>query len=374
MLLSKFLQHRALFSQRFSRIKLLLWAVYILATAQFAGAYYFLESNYLDYNRFEHGYERLPFQTRLFLAPFLRWADNNDHLVKYASRLSENGYFFPNGISPQDIALYFLNIACVLIAGWVAIRLYAAGSQRKLFGELVYPLFLGLCVVTYVLHTVQNYRFVYDLPNLALFSIGLYVIYFRKSPLWLCALFVIATLNRETSLLLLPFYVLSEALDENGNLQWARMHSGRVLGIVLPLAAYWLIWHLTIFHLFRENSSEYYPRITFNILTLRSLRYYPQLFSVLGYLPIFLFLYRRRVRDAQLRVWLWVLPIWLGFMFVWGILIETRIFGELVPYVACVGTILAEEVVAARLLNRHSREISNAYSADDRNHPDAQAA
>jgi hypothetical protein len=91
------------------------------------------------------------------------------------------------------------------------------------------------------------------------------------------------------------------------------------------------------------------------------------LFSVLGYLPVFLFLYRRRVRDAQLRVWLWGLPIWLGFMSVWGILIETRIFGELIPYVACVSTILAEEVVAARLLQRHARETSNAYAADGRN-------
>jgi hypothetical protein len=367
MSLLKFIQPRALPLQRFSRIKLLLWGMYILATTQFAGAYYFLESNYLDYNRFEHGYERLPFQTRLFLAPFLRWADNNDHLVNYASRLSENGYFFPNGISPQDIALFFLNIACVMIAGWVAMELYAVGSRRKLLGELVYPIFLVLCVVTYVLHTVQNYRFAYDLPNLALFSIGLYVIYFRKSPLWFCLLFAVATLNRETSLLLLPFYMLSQALDENEQFQWKRLYSPKVLGIVLPLAAYWVIWHLTVFHLFRDNSSEYYPRITFNLLAFRSLRYYPQMFSALGYLPIFLFLYRRRVRDAQLRVWLWGLPIWIGFMFVWGILIETRIFGELIPYVACVSTILAEEVVAARLFQRYARESASAYAADGRN-------
>ena len=136
---------------------------------------------------------------------------------------------------------------------------------------------------------------------------------------------------------------------------------------MLPLAAYWVIWHLTVFHLFRDNSSEYYPRITFNLLAFRSLRYYPQMFSALGYLPIFLFLYRRRVRDAQLRVWLWGLPIWIGFMFVWGILIETRIFGELIPYVACVSTILAEEVVAARLIQRYARERASAYAADGRN-------
>ena len=70
MSLLKFIQPRALPLQQFSRIKLLLWGMYILATAQFAGAYYFLESNYLDYNRFEHGYERLPSRRGCFLRHF----------------------------------------------------------------------------------------------------------------------------------------------------------------------------------------------------------------------------------------------------------------------------------------------------------------
>jgi hypothetical protein len=366
MSLLQFLRQWPAIPQRISKIRWVIWAMYVLATAQFAGVYYFFEQNYLDYTRYEHGYERLPFQTRLLLAPFLRWADNNHQLVRYASHLSyHGGAFFPNGIAPQDIALFFLNIVCVLIAGWVAVRLYFAGSRRKLVGEFVYPVFLCLCVVTYVLHTTQNFRFVYDLPNLALFSIGLYLIYFRKPVLWFSALFVIATLNRETSLLLLPFFMISQMVDEEGRLQWRRAYSSEVLTVVLPLLAYWLVWHLTIFHIFRSNPSEYYTRLTPNLLNLRSLRNYPQIFSTLGYLPIFLLLYRRRIPDPELRAWMWMLPVWAGFMYVWGIIMETRIFGELIPYTACVSAILAEEAIAARLQN--GAGVTQEYTADKAN-------
>ena len=324
-------------------------AIYLLATAQLAGTYYFLEYNYLDYKLFEHGYERLPFQTRLLLAPFLRWADGNSILETYALRLSHSTYFFPSGVGPQDIFLFCLNIFCLLLSGWIATRIYHAASRRELMGAFVYPIFLVLCAVTYVLHTVQNFRFAYDFPSLALFSIGLYLIYFRKPVLLFVALFAIATLNRETSLFLLLFYACSASLDANGNFSWKLMTSTRTLTVVIPLAAYWAAWHLMIFHMFRGNASEYYPRVHFNLHVLGNLKYYPQVFSALSYLPVFLFLYRKRLADSQLRAWLWILPVWLAFMFFWAILPETRVFGELIPYVACVSAILVEEVIVARM-------------------------
>lgn len=342
---------------RFLRSNWLVCAVYLLATAQFAGTYYFQATNFLDYNRFEHGYERLPFQTRLLLAPLLRWADNSALMVKYASHLSQGRYFFPDGISPQDVLLFFLNIACLLIAGWVAVRIYQAATRRSLMEKFVYPIFLVLCGVTYIWHTVQNFRFVYDLPSLALFSLGLYLIYFRKPIPLFVLVFAIATLNRETSLLLLPFYMCSAALDEDGRLEWKRMFSSRVLAVVMPLVAYWTAWHLLVFHLFRANASEYYPRITFNLHVLTNLKFFPQLLSALCYLPVFLFLYRRRLRDPQLRSWLWVLPVWFAFMFFWGVLPETRVYGELIPYVACVSAILAEEAIASRAAGEPPDEV-----------------
>lgn len=48
--------------------------LYLLMTVQFVGCYLFLGHPYIDFFRFSHGYQRLPFQTRLLLAPLFRWA------------------------------------------------------------------------------------------------------------------------------------------------------------------------------------------------------------------------------------------------------------------------------------------------------------
>lgn len=354
---------------------LALLGLYLLMTVQFVGCYLFLGFPYLDLRRFTQGYERLPFQTRLLLAPLLRWAQHSAFMIHYASRLAMNGYFFPHGIGPSEVVEFWLDIPCVLIAGWVAVRIYQAASRRRILGWLVYPLFLVLCTVSYILHTVQNFRFAYDLPSLAFFSVGLYLIYFRKSPLLLVALFALATLNRETTLLLIPFYLLSElapggdsedrpvrrlvllsALPAVQHLRWKRLLRPEVFLPAGLMLAYWAVWHVFVFHLFRHNASEYYPRLQFNFYCFRRLRYWPQLFSACGFLLPLLPVFRRHIHDAQLRLWMWMIPVWYALMSVWGILVETRVFGELLPFLAVLGTLIAEEALAAALLRRSQAE------------------
>ena len=155
--------------------------LYVLATVQFVGAYIYLEWPYVDVHLWERGYAPLPFQTRLLLAPLYRLADSGSWSLDYAAKLARNTYFFPHGVTPGMVLEFYLGIASVLISGWVATRLYAAGSRRHLLGALVYPLFLGLCTLAYIVHTVQNFRYVYDMPSLAAFSIGFYLIYFPQA-------------------------------------------------------------------------------------------------------------------------------------------------------------------------------------------------
>jgi hypothetical protein len=336
---------------RWRRLKsLALLALCVLAATQFVGAYLFLEFPYVDVHRFEYGYERLPFQTRLLVAPLYRWADSNSVLVAFAGRLSRNHYFFPFGIGAAEVVEFFLDIACVLFAGWVATRIYRAASRRRLLQPLVFPLFLGLCILTYVLHTVQNFRYVYDMPTLAFAGAGFYLIYFRKPVLWFVALFAVATLNRETTLLLLPFYALSQA-SVSGRLRWRALVAPSTLAVVLPLALYWLAWHDLVFSLFAGNASEYYARVPYNLHFFTHLRYYPQLFSCLGFLTPFLYAGRRLVGDPQLRALLWGIPIWYGFMMVYAVILETRVFGELLPFVTAYTAIMAEEWLAQRMLS-----------------------
>jgi hypothetical protein len=76
---------------------------------------------------------------------------------------------------------------------------------------LVYPSLLAVCTATYVMHTVRNFRFIYDLPSLAFFSVAMFLVYQRKHWVWFVLLFVAATMNRETTLLLLPLYMIDVA-------------------------------------------------------------------------------------------------------------------------------------------------------------------
>ena len=338
------------FRGRLRKIGLLV--LYLLAAVQFVGAYIYLEWPYVDLHRFEYGYERLPFQTRLLLAPLYRLADTARWSTHYADRLARNQYFFPHGVTGGLVLEFGIAILCTLFAGWVAVRLYDASTRRGVLKPLVFPIFLGLCVMSYILHTVQNFRYVYDMPSLAAFAAGFYLIYFRKNVLWLVLLFTVATLNRETTLLLLPFWALSESLGPDGRIQWATLRTRRVLAVVLALVAYWVVWHLIVYRVFSTNASEYYPRLLFNLKCFVRLRYWPQLASAFGFLWPFLIMYRRKVRDAQLRAWLLVLPVWYVFMMLWGILTETRIFGELLPFLAPVVTLMAEEVLAARFTHQ----------------------
>lgn len=348
----------AWFSKMPSLRHLGLLLLYVLATVQFVGAMLFLEFPYLNVHLWEYGYAPLPFQTRLLLAPLYRYVDTAAWSMNYASKLARNDYFFPRGIGPATVLEFFLDIFCVLIAGWVAVQFYKAGSRRRLVQPLVFPIFLGLCTLAYIVHTVQNFSYVYDLPSMAAFSVGLYLIYFKKLLIWFVLLFTFATLNRETTLLLLPFWVLSQIVEPSGVLRWRALWSMRVVPVVMALGLYWATWHLVVYGIFPNNASEYYPRIQFNLHCFMRLRYWPQLASASGFLWPFLIMYRRKLVDPQLRAWLLVLPLWFAFMFEWGILTETRIFGELFPFLAAVYAILAEEVFAAKVLRgiRHEAE------------------
>ncbi len=324
--------------------------LYLLATVQFVGAYLYLEYPYVDLGRWEQGSERLPFQTRLLLAPFYRFYENSSSGIAYAKQLARNAYFFPNGVTPGLVLEFFIGIMCVLFSGWVAVRIYDASSRRQLLRPLVYPLFLCMCALLYIVHTVQNFRYVYDLPSLALFSAGFYLIYFRKPVAWFVLLFAVATLNRETTLLLLPFWALSQSLDYDGRVRWRGLLAPRVLFVAGALGGYWLVWHHIAFTIFGANPSEYYPRVLFNLHCFLRLRYWPQLACAFAFMWPFLLLYRRQVRDAQLRAWMLVLPLWYAFMFTWAVLTETRVFGELIPFLAPVAALMAEELLAAKMI------------------------
>ncbi len=323
------------------------WIIYILATIQLVWAYHSRVPPYLHLDRYENGLEVTPCQTRVLMMWLLRWAHHNALLIRVADLLSRYTPIYRSHIAPETFVLAITDTVGIVLAGWVATRIYGAASERRLLSAYIYPLVLVLCAVTYVLVSLHARSFFYDLPSLGFFAVGLYLIYFRKHPIWIAVLFVVATLNRETTLVLLLFFVLA-AITETGGVEWRRCYAPRTLAVVVPLAVYWTAWHIYVNRLYAGNTAAWIPAYKINLVLLAWPPAWPQLFAAGGYLVLPILLYRRRVNDATLRIWLWTLPAWFGLMFLYGIIVESRLYGELIPYLACMGGLIAEQSIATR--------------------------
>jgi hypothetical protein len=328
--------------------KLVLLVVYFVGTVQLAWCYLWLTRPYVNTALYERGLERMPFQGRMLMMWPMRWAHESTVLHWLTGPFARSHFWFPRPVAPEVLVQSAVNVACLLLAGFLTTKIYEASSKTRLLAPLVYPLLLVVCGATYMMHTVQNFRFIYDLPSLAFFSAAMYLMYFRKHWGWFVALFVVATVNRETTLLLLPLYMLNEAV-EGGRLQWRLLFRWRTLMVVAPLAVAWVGWQMFARHLYAHNMSEFYPRLNWNVKSLIVPQAWPQLLSACGYLLLFVVAMQRKIVDARLRAWLWLMPVWVAFMFVFGILIETRVFGELIPFVVCATTLIVEQILLARM-------------------------
>lgn len=330
------------------KMRRVLVAVYALATVQLVWCYLWLTRPYVNTLLYEHGQERLPFQGRCLMMLPMYLAHRSSVLLSLAKPFSLSHFWFPRTVHPEVLTQGIIGVFCLAVTGVLTTRIYQASSRQKLLTPVIYPLVLIVFGATYILHTVQNFRFIYDLPSLAFFSTAMYLIYFRRHWSWFVALFFLATINRETTLLLLPLYMIDAAVI-GGKLQWRAILRVRTLAVVLPLALFWIAWEMLIRHVFAHNRSEFYPRLDWNVKSLLVPQAWPQLVSTCAYLLPFVLLLRRRIPDARLRAWLWIMPCWLAFMFSYGIIIETRIFGELIPLVVCATGLIMEELLLSRM-------------------------
>jgi len=331
------------------RRKPLLLTIYVLATVQFAWCYLWLTRPYVSTALYERGMERMPFQGRCLMMLPMDLANSSAMLRWVAEPFSRASHFwFPHPVHPEVLVQALINVLCLLIAGLMTTRIYQASSRYQLLTPLVYPLLLAVCAATYVMHTVQNFRFIYDLPSLAFFSVAMYLIYCRKHWAWFVLLFMVATINRETTLLLLPLYMIDSTVVE-GRLRWQRLLQWRTMAVVVPLAVYWAVWQVAVRWWFIGNRSEFYPRLDWNVKSLLVPQAWPQLLSACGYLLLFVLLMYRRIPDGRLRAWIAIVPLWVAFMFSYGILVETRVFGELIPLTVCSTALILEELLVARV-------------------------
>ncbi len=319
---------------------------------------------YLNLSKYEAGTVHTPYQYRLLLMFPLRWAHGSSLCAQVAAGLTHLHAWFPLGVRPESLVEFPVDVAAVAVAGLVTRKIYLAASRTGLLAGAVYPLTLVMVTGTYALGTMYRLRFVYDLPSLGFFAAGMFLLYFRR-PWWQFAmLFTVATVNRETTLFLLVMCVLAGLLRQPGGGRVRRVRGARaeiVLAAVLLVA--WGAWHVWVAHRFAENGTESWNRLWLNLKVLLLPASWLQLASCFAFCWPLVLLWRRRVQDPVLRVWLWVVPLWVVFMLHYGLLLESRVFGELIPLVACCVALGAEGVLLDRLRRAEMASVDSEWAA-----------
>ena len=334
------LRARAFLGRRRATVVLWLkWLTYALATAQVV-RFYFSTTSGVHLDRYLQGTDLLPYQKRYLPAILIRAvlavSPVNQFLQRHHTALS----------SPEHRVSMLLSGISLAVAGCFCVRLYRAVSPQRRLGLLVYPLFLVLTLLSYAVHIEQNLHLPYDFPSLAFFSAGLYVIYTRQY-LWLLGIMLLGTLNRETTIFLIPIFVLdcvSGDRQQDGStllrsFEWARFPWLRTLLLLLA----WIAVEVPLSRHFANNDrSEVYLRFHENLHRLKPTAL-PVLLDLGGYLLPFVLVMFPLIRPRRFGNYALVAIPWIVIMLWYGVITETRIFGELVPYVTISSVLLLEQ-------------------------------
>lgn len=263
-----------------------------------------------------------PFQYRILVPGLMRLAAAAVHAL--------------NGMIP-DIK----NMAFVFTL--VAILAYIWGGRRLLFAVCgksrqvdAYSMILLLVLPFTCVLPLQRYHYISDIPSIAFFCWGIFLIHQRKLG-WFYPLYIIATLNRETSCFLTVIFFVT---------QWG---NGRRLNTTIHCVVQMLIWvviKLLLWHFYIGNISAYADAggvfrgmLAHNIRSLLQagdtlpVFVWFQLLILFGglWLPV-LINFRSIANQFVLRLLL-VLPVYLFGMLLVGDLYEVRIFGEMIPVI-----------------------------------------
>lgn len=170
-----------------------------------------------------------------------------------------------------------------------------------------------------------------DIPSILFITIGYFLLYKNKMGFYYLILFI-GTFNRETTVLLILIFILN---------YWRKgINVNFILHILLQLTT-WLGIKLLLFYVFKDNGGNVFEdHIIKNINQMLSPKFYPYLFSSMGYIWILTIVFYGYIKDKFVKNSLTVaIPFVVG-MFIIGNIAELRIYGDLIPIILT-GVLLA---------------------------------
>lgn len=312
------------------RQRLLFLAALLLVTSHFSLAYISETAPFLSLRAFAAGLESQPFQERALTAWLLRGADRFD------SPQLEHGLH--RMLPAMGAALNERTIVLLLVT-WLSMAASIVITRETLIeltGDALFSSWAAFLVpymayFTYILNFGPHFLLPYDLPSLFFFCAGFYLLVMRRA-LVLIPLIAVATLNRETSLFLIVFYVLFELWPRG-----ERKSRTAVFAYAAGMLAAWIAMRLIVLHLYGHNPVAVGTaglKLRQNLGFMLKPQHWPAFASVFGFAWPVVIVCRRYLAPGFLRGGLIVVALWFLLMLFVGVLIEIRIFGELISYMS----------------------------------------
>lgn len=217
----------------------------------------------------------------------------------------------------------------LIVSLWALVRRLCENDEWARFASLAFPLLLAH---TFLLNSIRPILNPYDTPAMLAIVLAIYVCLYAHW-LWLVPLMLVATLNRESAILIAAIYAVLSAGDAGRRAYWMRLAA--LLGAYVLARAF-------VGHVASDNPRPYGSAVSFFVLgqwrfnmniafLLKDGGFFVFLGS-LGLLPV-AWLGLRDAIPAPLRRLAAVAIAYLGLLFFVGNYYEPRIFGEIVALI-----------------------------------------
>ncbi len=202
---------------------------------------------------------------------------------------------------------------------------------RFYFSDALLCSFLSLLIVpcmvfNFVLPQATPLWFPWDIPSVMFLTLGLLLL--QQKRWWLFyPLFIVATFNRETTCFLTIIFFFGYWNERKTTSYWLHLSAQTLL---------WISIKLGLMVVFRENGGQFlYHHIEANWALLGQASSYPLLLSSTGFTWIIAVVGFSAIPSPFVRrALLSLIPFLIG-MFLVGRILETRIYGDLIPLTLC---------------------------------------
>lgn len=319
---------------------------------QFAIHYVWKGFPFLDLELFAHEKVPLPYGGRILTAwIFQQTAARPSVSQAVASHAARLPLQLRSPYALVELMLVLIALLAASLACRATVRLLCGGGAYAEWTLLLIP---AMMIYLTFFESYGFYAIPYDLPSLAFFSIGIWLVVAGRR-LMLLPIFVLGTLNRETYIFITIFMLLYPAFSARSQ---GRSYL-RALQPALPYAcvqvACWIGIRLWVLHHFAsaipgEAKHGFVLQLAGNLHSIANPLQWPALVDLAALLVLPLALGWRWMADrAFAKATAVILVLWASGMLLVGVFLEIRIFTELVSFVApCVAMALWTRFVQPR--------------------------